>query len=173
MPQLRKFHFEFALEAARALRKDVEDEAVAIEHAPADVLFEIALLAWRERVIDENHVGGRCDRGIAHLVRLAAAHEEAWIGTFAPADHRRDRLRPGGTGQLFELAQILWIDRCAESQPYEHRALTAPGALEHSHPPYGMHYSAADSAATSLSSAAVTLTLRAGTTVEMACLYTI
>jgi hypothetical protein len=56
--QLRELHFELALEAAGALRKDVEDQAVAIEYAPADVsFFEIALLAGRERVIDENDVG--------------------------------------------------------------------------------------------------------------------
>ena len=43
--QLRELHFELAFVAARALREDVEDEAVAIEHAAAGVLLEVALLA--------------------------------------------------------------------------------------------------------------------------------
>ena len=146
MLQLREFHFELAFEAARALRKDVEDEAVAIEHAPADMLFEIALLARRECVIDENDVGfGRGRRG-AHFVRLAAAHEEARIRTLAPAGHRRNRLRTRGARELLELAQILRIHRRAESQAYEHRALTTPRALEHSYLRERKHYSAADSA---------------------------
>ena len=58
--QLRELDFELALEAARALREDVEDEAVAIQHAPLDELLEIALLAGRERVVDQNDVGLRC-----------------------------------------------------------------------------------------------------------------
>ena len=124
-------------------------------------------------MVDENDVGGSRGRGIAHFVRLAAAHKEARIRPLAPANHGRHWLRTCGAGELLKLAQILRIDRRAESQPYEYRALTAPGALEHSYLHERKHYSAADSAATSPSSAAVKLTLRAGTTVEMACLYTI
>ena len=48
--------FELALEAARALREDVENQSVAIEHSPLDELLEVALLAGRERVIDEHDV---------------------------------------------------------------------------------------------------------------------
>ncbi len=55
--ELRELHFELAFEAARALREDVEDQAVAIEHAPLGELLEVALLTRRERVIDEDHIG--------------------------------------------------------------------------------------------------------------------
>ncbi len=86
-------------------------------------------------MIDENDVGAMGGRGRAHLVGLAAAHEEPRIGALAPPDHRRHRQRTGGTCQLLKLAQIFRINCGAEPQPYEHRALTAPGALEHSYPP--------------------------------------
>jgi len=42
--QLRQFHLELALEAARTLGEDVEDQAVTIEYAPLDELLEIAFL---------------------------------------------------------------------------------------------------------------------------------
>ena len=57
MLELRELDFQLALEAARALREDIEDQAVAIEHAPLGELLEIALLAGRERVIDQDHIG--------------------------------------------------------------------------------------------------------------------
>ena len=43
--ELRQLDLELAFETARALRKDVEDEAVAIQHAALDKLLEIAFLA--------------------------------------------------------------------------------------------------------------------------------
>src|SRR5215469_12886595 len=96
MFQLRELDFELALEASRALRKDVENQLIAVEHPPPGVLLEVALLARRERVIDEDHVRLARLRDAAHLLRLAAAHEESGIGTLAPARHGRDRSRTGG-----------------------------------------------------------------------------
>ena len=56
MLQLRQFHLELALEAAGALREDVENQTVAVEHAPLDQLLEIALLAGRQGVVDQNDI---------------------------------------------------------------------------------------------------------------------
>jgi hypothetical protein len=76
MLQLREFHLELALEAAGALREDVEDETVAIQHPSPGMLFEIALLAGRERMIDEDQVRIGGDRGVAQLIGLAGADKE-------------------------------------------------------------------------------------------------
>ena len=95
------------------------------------------------------------------------------VRPLTPANHRRNRLRTCRARELLKLAQIFRIDCGTEPQPHKHRAFTAPRALEHSHAPRSDHYSTAGSAATSPSSPALRLTLRAGTTVEMACLYTI
>ena len=75
--QLRELDLELALEAAGALREDVEDEAVAIEHAAPDELLEIALLAGRERMIDQDDVRLSGNGGLAELLGLAAADEVA------------------------------------------------------------------------------------------------
>ena len=74
MLQLRQLDFEFALEAARAAREDIQDETTAVEHAHAAQAFEIALLARRQRVIEQNQFGILGARGIGNLLRLAAAH---------------------------------------------------------------------------------------------------
>ncbi len=169
VPQLCQLHFQFALEAACALREDVQNEAVAVEDASADQLLEVALLAGGERVVDEDDVGGVfCGHG-TQLIGLAAAHEVARIGPLAAAGHRGDGLRSGGLRELPELLQILGLHRRAEAQANEHRALTGAWALEHLGSDAGSFHSAGVSGATVPSSAA-RRTLRAGTTVEIACL---
>ena len=111
--QLRELDFELALEAAGALRENIENQAVTVEDPPAGQLLEIALLAGRERVVDENDVGGVVFGNGANFVRLAAAHEEARVGTLTATRYGRDRLRPRRDRELRELLQILGIDLCA------------------------------------------------------------
>ena len=130
--QLRELDFELAFEAAGALRENIENQAVSIEHAAAGELLEVALLARRERVIDQDDVGGVVFGDGPNFVGLAAAHEEAGIGTLAAARHGGNGLGPGRDGELPELLQILGIDLCAQTQAHKDRALTAPWALEHS-----------------------------------------
>src|SRR6202042_3169674 len=79
--QLGELHFELALEAAGALRENIENQAVTVEDAAAGEFFEVALLAGRERVVDENDIGGVVFGNGANLVCLAAAHEKARVGT--------------------------------------------------------------------------------------------
>ncbi len=49
MPQLRKLDLQLALETARTLRKDVEDQPSTVQHAALQSLLEIAFLARRQR----------------------------------------------------------------------------------------------------------------------------
>ena len=101
MLQLRQLDFELAFEAARALREDVEDQAVAVEHAPLDELLEVALLAGRQRVVDEDDVGVVGVRDRLDLLGLAAAEEVARVGPVAPAGDGGDRdCAPAETRQL-------------------------------------------------------------------------
>ena len=94
--ELRELHFELAFVAARALREDVEDQSRAIEHAALDELFEIAFLRGRQRVVEQHDVGVVLGGGVADFIRLAAADEEARIGTIAAAAdaHAREWRRP-------------------------------------------------------------------------------
>jgi hypothetical protein len=51
--QLRKFHLQSTLVGARMHRKDVKDQAAAINHFHFKDLFKPALLGWRELVISD------------------------------------------------------------------------------------------------------------------------
>ncbi len=135
MLQLRQLHFEFAFEAARALREDVENETVAIEHAAAGELFQVAFLARRQRVVDENDVGFVSFRGDAQLVGFAAAYEVTWIGALATARDGDDGPGAGRFRELREFLQIFRFDLRTKAQANEYRALTAAWALEHSNLP--------------------------------------
>ena len=65
--QLRELDLQLAFEAARALREDVEDQPGAIEHAALRALLEVALLARRQRVIEQHHVGAMLERAAARI----------------------------------------------------------------------------------------------------------
>ena len=81
--QLRELDFELAFEAAGALRENIENQAVSIEHPAACQLLQVALLTRRECVIDEDDVGSVVLSHDPNLVGLAATHEETGIGTVA------------------------------------------------------------------------------------------
>jgi len=130
--QLGELHFELALEAAGALRENIENQAVTVEDAAAGEFFEVALLAGRERVVDENDVGSVVFGNSSNFVSLAAAHEEARVGTIAATRYSRNRQGSCRDRELRELLQILRIDLCAQPKAHKDRALTAPWALEHS-----------------------------------------
>src|SRR5581483_12302070 len=107
MPQLRQLHLQLAFEAARPLSEDVENETVAVEHAPTRELLEVAFLAWRERMIHQDHV--RIVRGgqVAQLLGLAAAEEIAGIRPLTATGEQGDRQGSGGDRQLPEFLKIL------------------------------------------------------------------
>ena len=71
--QLRQLHFEFAFVATGALRKDIEDQRIAVEHAQAREFLEVAFLARRERMIDEDDLGAELCRGLTDLLSLIVA----------------------------------------------------------------------------------------------------
>ncbi len=140
-------------------------------------------------MVDENDVCRVALGGRAHLIGLAATHEVTRIGTLAPSGYGCNGMRARGLRELRELLQIFGLDLGAEPKANEHRfcngrrptfqrgrsdpvritARCAPirRSLEH-----GL-YSAAGVSGATVPSSAASRTLRAGTTVEIACLYTI
>ena len=55
--QLRQFHLELAFTGARVAGKDVEDELGAIDDAQVELALQVALLRWRQLVIEDDEVG--------------------------------------------------------------------------------------------------------------------
>ena len=75
--QLRQLDFEFALETARPSRKYIQDQPATIEHAYAGQALEVALLARRQRVIEQDQFGTLGARRTGDFLCLAAADEVA------------------------------------------------------------------------------------------------
>ena len=55
--QLREFNLQLAFASAGVAREDVEDELGAVDYAPLDDPFDIALLRGTKVVIKQDHVG--------------------------------------------------------------------------------------------------------------------
>ena len=63
MLDLRELDLQLAFGAARALREDVEDQRGAVDDAALECALEVALLRARERVVEDDEIGGRFGRG--------------------------------------------------------------------------------------------------------------
>jgi hypothetical protein len=86
--QLREFNLQFALEASRTLRKNIQNQTVTIQYSTAGEFLEIALLARTQGLIDENDVRGIQLSRLANLLGLAAAYEVFGIWARACCEHR-------------------------------------------------------------------------------------
>ena len=83
-------------------------------------------------------------------------------------------MAPAEVASCLEFLEILGIDRCSQPEAHEHRALTRSWALEALHERAARlrieAHSAGVVSGTAPPSSDASRTLRAGTTVEMACL---
>jgi len=85
----------------------------------------------RSWVVEQHHLGvlGRGDG--ADFIRLAAAHEEARIGTVAPSADIRHGNGAGRARELLELLDIFGVRGCADPEAYKYSPFTCAGSLEH------------------------------------------
>ena len=95
MPELRQLDLELTFEAACALRKDVENQAGAVQYAALQQRFEIPLLAGRQRMIEQDQVGALALHARANLLGLAAADEQSGVGR---ASGSSDQVKDLGAG---------------------------------------------------------------------------
>src|SRR5262249_28943018 len=134
----------------------------AIEHAALEQRFEIALLARRQRVIEQHQVRAGRDDQRADLFRFAAADEQTRIRCATRAGDDAQHVGAGGARERLELAQLVLPGRTSESDAYEKRTFAAARTLK--------HHSVVTAYSAPSSSPAGKRIARAGTTVEIACL---
>jgi len=79
--QLGQFNLKFTFVTFRALRKNIEDQAVAIDDTGFQRLFEIALLARRQDVIKNHEFDAVGHDGLFEFFDFAAADEHLGIRT--------------------------------------------------------------------------------------------
>ena len=128
--QLREFDLQLAFVAARALREDVEDQPGAVDHAALEQLLEVAFLAGRQRMVDQDQVGAAgIGRGL-HFLELAAADQGRRIGLVDARGEQRGDGRAGGTRQVGELLQRALVRRTAGVGLDQQGVLALAGSFE-------------------------------------------
>ena len=154
--------------------EDVQNERDAIEHPAFELGLQVALLGRCEGMIENDHLRARFDDTLAYLFELAAADEESRIGRAPPAGdrgHGHGASRDSEIGELFEVVAAAVIPECDMNQ---YGALAAIRPFEQIRRPGIASWCQCSSPSGPPSSSGLgNLTLRAGTTVEIACLYTI
>ncbi len=88
MLQLCQLHLQFTFMAAGALRKDIENQAGAVNDTTLQFAFKVALLGWRQFVIEDHDTGLMQMRGIGYFshLTLAGIGSSIWSGTLATDD---------------------------------------------------------------------------------------
>ena len=175
--QLRQFHLQLALVATGTLREDIEDEPVPVEHAPAGQLFEVAFLARAERVVEQHHLRLQFLGFDANFFGLAGAHEKLRVGTCAVTGDRAQHRSPGGFRQGRKFPEVFGVDWAVDAEANQQGTLAATRTFKQAGAPCPGRASRWNQSATGMSSGTSSLpspegrrTLRAGTTVEIACL---
>lgn len=97
--ELRDLDLQLALQRARALRENIEDQLAAIDDAKVEFLFEVAGLRRAQRVVEDREGRTRAMRDFLDLGGLALADKRARIGGLEPL---RDGVGDFGAGGLSE-----------------------------------------------------------------------
>jgi hypothetical protein len=138
MRKLRELHLQLALGAACAQRKDVEDEAGAIDHAALELLLEIALLHAGEGVIEDDEVGFCFATAHDDFLDLALAGEKRRIGALARTRDGADDDSACRCGKRADFLDPVCMIRIAEIERYEQGAIAAAGTFKHQADPCTM-----------------------------------
>jgi len=86
MAQLRQLHLQLAFETARPLGKDIQDQAGTIQNPALQQRLQIAFLAGRQGVIENDQFRPAAPCRIPDFLGLAAADEQARIRCASPED---------------------------------------------------------------------------------------
>jgi hypothetical protein len=128
--QFRQLHLQLAFVTARALREDVEDEAGAIEHTRAQFLFQVAFLARRQRVIEDDELRAMLLQQGFDFLELARTDEVAGRTRFTRRHDHRQRDRTGGDRKFFKLTRVGLVLGILHAYLDEDRKFTTFGTIK-------------------------------------------
>ena len=103
--QLRQFDLELALSCAGVPGENVEDKLGAIDHAPLDNFFDIALLRRAEIVIEKEDVGIYRSGGASDFFELARTDQRGRIRPVPSLENLSDNFRASASRQRAQLGE--------------------------------------------------------------------
>src|SRR5690606_29726076 len=128
--ELRELHLQLAFVGLRALREDVEDQAGPVQYTALEESLEVAFLAGRRRVIEDDNVGVFRGNDVTNYLGLAAADEIFRVGCMARAHDSRKRNGARRQRELAQLVEGVGIVVTAEIKMHEDGALPAIGTVK-------------------------------------------
>src|ERR1700730_2728759 len=103
--ELRDLDLELALQRARALGENIEDELAAVDHAQLQFLFQVARLRGAERVIENHQRRAAVARDFAYFLNLATTDKGSRVGMLEFLADGGGDARAGAFGQRIEFSQ--------------------------------------------------------------------
>src|SRR5882672_9653361 len=129
MLEARKLYLQLALVGLRALRKDLEDQLRAVEHARARFALHVALLRGRKLVVEDHESGIELAHCLRDLLDLAGARKELWIGAAAPAAEHAVAQHARARDKAHDFRDALFVLGVAEVQADDDRRAGIGGGL--------------------------------------------
>jgi hypothetical protein len=108
---LRQLNLQLSFEGRGALRKDIEDQPVTVEHARLEGNFQIAFLPGAQRLIDENQLCLGLLGAHGHLIDLPPADKKPWIGPLSARVHLGHHASPGRLGERAKFLSLIFEAR--------------------------------------------------------------
>jgi hypothetical protein len=115
---------------AGALGEDVEDQAGAVHHPAAELLFQVAFLAGTEGVVEHHHLRLMQAHLVVDLLQLAATDKGAGMGGVPLAHYVGSRVSSRRQDELLEFAGVLPLGFAGKIQVNEHSALSRIGSFK-------------------------------------------
>src|SRR5690606_6137950 len=103
--ELSQFDLKLPFPAPRALGKDVEDELSTVDHLHSQLVLQIAMLGWCQRIIEDHGVGIECHHRCPDLVELPLSNQECGIGSLSLLQETVNHLRACTLDQELQLFQ--------------------------------------------------------------------
>ena len=169
--ELRKLHLQLALEGAGTLGEDVQNERDAVQHPATETGFQVAFLSRRQRMIEDHDLGVLGCYLLAQFLELATPDEMRRLR--GPLATRDGSHRPGAGGhrEIGEFVKIVATATALKCNMNQHGPFAAVRPFKQMRCSLMRRRCQCSSPSGSFSSSGLgNLTLRAGTTVEIACL---
>ena len=119
--ELRQFDLELRFRRAGARGEDVEDQLAAVDHFDFEGLFEVARLAGRQIVIEQNHVGVVRLNEFFQFAELALADVGVCLDVLAFLGELADDAGAGGGRQAANLVARIFAQPRAVGQGNAHQ----------------------------------------------------
>jgi hypothetical protein len=130
MLHLGQFHLQFAFVGAGTLGEDIENESGAIQHAAFELLFQVAFLAGRQWMVEENNFCLVLANQLGNFFQLAGTYEETGIDVFQVARNQKHRTGTCRKGKFLKFPGIWAVRLTVQRKLDQNGYFPAVGTLE-------------------------------------------